>query len=84
MTQITQSVVVVGAGQMGRGIAQVAASAGFNVLLCDASTEALQFSLDFIKKQLSKGLEKGKWNQTFIDETLSRLKVSPDLAKASD
>ena len=44
---------VVGAGQMGRGIAQVAAFTGFEVYLFDVSQEALDFGLEFIKKQLA-------------------------------
>ena len=43
---------VVGAGQMGRGIAQVAAFSGFDVFLFDVNQKALDFGLDFIKKQL--------------------------------
>lgn len=64
---------VVGAGQMGRGIAQVAAFSGFEVFLFDVNKEALDFGLDFIKKQLDRGVEKEKWTQGIADETLGRI-----------
>jgi 3-hydroxybutyryl-CoA dehydrogenase len=64
---------IVGAGQMGRGIAQVAAMSGFEVMLFDVSAEGLKKGLDFINAQLSKGKEKGKWDQGFVDTTLKRI-----------
>ena len=42
---------IVGAGQMGRGIAQVAAITGYNVELFDISQEGLDFGFDFIGKR---------------------------------
>ena len=64
---------VVGAGQMGRGIAQVAAFSGYEVYLFDVSDEALKFGLDFIKKQLDRGVQKEKWDQAKADETLGNI-----------
>ncbi len=58
------SIGVVGAGQMGRGIAQVAAMNGFTTSICDANEEALKAGMAFIEKQLKRGLEKGKWDQS--------------------
>lgn len=75
---------VVGAGQMGRGIAQVAAQTGFEVVLYDISLEGLNFGLGFIKNQLSRGVEKAKWDQAHVDQTLSQLKTSTDLKLLSD
>ncbi|MBI2390823.1 MAG: 3-hydroxybutyryl-CoA dehydrogenase [Deltaproteobacteria bacterium] len=51
---------VIGAGQMGGGIAQVAAQAGYEVLLSDASLELAQKGRDKIAKGLDKLVEKGK------------------------
>ena len=51
---------VVGAGTMGTGIAQVAAVAGFDVVLNDVGDEFLERSLKIIDKSLSKLIEKGK------------------------
>ena len=74
---------VVGAGQMGRGIAQVAAQSGYNVILFDVSKESLEFGVNFIKKQLARGLDKGKWNQEHIDTTLKSLTCVIELDKLS-
>lgn len=54
---------VVGAGQMGRGIAQVAAFTGYEVILFDVSDKSLDFGMSFIQKQLARGVEKEKWDQ---------------------
>jgi len=72
MTNI-EKIGVVGAGQMGRGIAQVAAHSGYEVYLFDVSQKALDFGLDFIKKQLDRGVSKEKWTQEDADNTLSRI-----------
>ena len=53
-----KSICVVGAGQMGRGIAQVAAMSGLEVKMYDVSEDGLKKGLDFIKKQLARGVEK--------------------------
>lgn len=71
-----QTIGIVGAGQMGRGIAQVAAQTGFNVILFDAFTKSLDFGYEFIKTQLSKGAEKGKWTADDATACLARIKVS--------
>ncbi len=79
-----QSIGVIGAGQMGRGIAQVAAMNNFKVCLYDISEEGLQFGLDFIKKQLDKGVTKGKWDETFVSNTLANITKSSELSSLSD
>ncbi|MBC7537856.1 MAG: 3-hydroxybutyryl-CoA dehydrogenase [Bacteriovorax sp.] len=60
--QDIQSIGIVGAGQMGRGIAQVAAMSGYQVKLFDVSSEGLKKGMDFIQMQLDKGADKGKWD----------------------
>ena len=75
---------VVGAGQMGRGIAQVAAFSGFEVFLFDVNKEALDFGLEFIKKQLDRGVAKEKWDQKTADETLTRITGVTNLEDMSD
>lgn len=79
-----KSIGVVGAGQMGRGIAQVAAFSGFEVKLFDVSKESLEFGHNFIKKQLSRGVEKGKWDQAKADETFARINPIIEMPKLSD
>lgn len=71
---------VVGAGQMGRGIAQVAAMSQFQVIMFDINEEGLKFGHNFIKSQMQKGLEKGKWDQAFVDQTLNNLKTTSNLS----
>lgn len=75
---------VVGAGQMGRGIAQVAAMAGYQVVLFDVNEDGLNFGYEFISKQLSKGVEKGKWDQDKADTTLAAINPSSSIDSVSD
>lgn len=75
---------VVGAGQMGRGIAQVAAFSGYEVLLFDVSKESLEFGQNFIKKQLGRGVEKGKWTADEAEQSLKRLTSIIDIEKLAD
>lgn len=70
---------VVGAGQMGRGIAQVAIQSGYEVRLYDAFKNALDFGVDFIKAQLTKGTEKGKWSAADADAALKRFTAVSDV-----
>ena len=49
---------VVGAGTMGRGIAQVCAASGFDVVMCDVSAEAVASGFASIEKQLARAVEK--------------------------
>src|SRR5450631_3993920 len=55
-----QAIGVLGAGQMGGGIAQVAATAGFDVRLCDASLDLAKNGVAKIGAMLKKQVEKGK------------------------
>lgn len=75
---------VVGAGQMGRGIAQVAIQSGFEVKMYDAFKNSLDFGTDFIKGQLSKGAEKGKWTKEEADAALKRLVSLSDVSQLKD
>ena len=77
-------VLVVGAGQMGGGIAHVCAAAGHEVLLNDVSADAVQRGVDVIANNLGRAVSKGKLTQEQADETLSRINGHLDLAKPSD
>jgi 3-hydroxyacyl-CoA dehydrogenase (EC 1.1.1.35) len=70
---------VVGAGQMGSGIAQVAAQAGYEVLLLDASEEALRRGLEAIRRSLAKFLEKGRITEEALEAALGRIRTTLDL-----
>ncbi|WP_068549747.1 3-hydroxyacyl-CoA dehydrogenase family protein [Thermosulfidibacter takaii] len=75
---------VCGAGTMGSGIAQVAATSGFQVILRDISDEALERGLNIIKKSLGRIVKKGKMAQEQADEILGRIKTTKDLADMKD
>jgi 3-hydroxybutyryl-CoA dehydrogenase len=70
---------VVGAGQMGSGIAQVAAMSGLNVILNDIKEAFVQRGMATIERFLSKGVERGKLSQEDKDATIARIQTSTDL-----
>jgi 3-hydroxybutyryl-CoA dehydrogenase len=74
-----EHVLVVGAGQMGGGIAQVVAASGRRVSLHDAAPGAVERGLDAIRKSLTKLAEKGGADP---DEVLSRIELVDDLVAA--
>ena len=69
-------ILVVGAGQMGAGIAQVGLQAGFQVTLSDVSEAALAKGKSGIEKGLSKLVEKGKLDAAAKDAALQRLSTA--------
>lgn len=77
-----KDVTVIGAGNMGSGIAQAFASAGCKVTLNDVDAAAVQRGLDRIKGPLQKRVADGKMPQAELDALLSNLRPEPDLAKA--
>jgi 3-hydroxybutyryl-CoA dehydrogenase len=72
MTDIKQ-VGVLGAGLMGHGIAQVAAQAGYEVVLREVDEQTLAKGLGKIEKQLTRGVEKGKATQEEADAVRARI-----------
>ncbi len=70
---------VVGAGQMGNGIAQVAAQAGLEVVMHDIAEEYVQRGLGVIRKNLQRALKKGKIAQDEVDSILGRIKTTTEL-----
>ncbi|WP_101066011.1 3-hydroxybutyryl-CoA dehydrogenase [Roseovarius salinarum] len=64
---------VVGAGQMGNGIAHVMAAAGYEVLLNDVSQEALDKGLATIRKNMERQVSKGKLDRGVMDAALARI-----------
>ncbi|RJQ40569.1 MAG: 3-hydroxybutyryl-CoA dehydrogenase [Dehalococcoidia bacterium] len=65
---------VVGCGIMGGGIAQVAAQAGYDVVVSEINDQLLQKGLAGITAQLARGVEKGRITQENKDATLKRIK----------
>ncbi|NRD77216.1 3-hydroxybutyryl-CoA dehydrogenase [Bacillus sp. BRMEA1] len=76
-------VMVIGAGQMGSGIAQVCAQAGYQVLLNDLKEEFVERGLGVINKNLSRNVEKGRMTAEEKQGTLNRLTASTNLSDAS-
>ncbi|MGQ9557062.1 MAG: 3-hydroxybutyryl-CoA dehydrogenase [Desulfurispora sp.] len=79
-----KKIMVVGAGQMGSGIAQVAAAAGFAVVLNDIKDEFVQRGLGIITKNLSRDVQKGRLDESQKAEILARLTPSTSLSDAAD
>ncbi|KOY83957.1 3-hydroxybutyryl-CoA dehydrogenase [Lysinibacillus sp. FSL H8-0500] len=77
-------VMVIGAGQMGSGIAQVCAQAGYEVTLNDVKPEFLERGLGVIIKNLSRDVEKGRKTEEEKAAILARLHTSLDLQDARD
>ncbi len=71
---------VIGAGAMGRGIAQVAASAGHHVVLGDAQAGAVERALDGISTSLAREVSKGRIDQSAADAVLKRIADGDDVA----
>ena len=74
-----QNIVVIGAGQMGSGIAQVCAMAGYDVKVQDLKQEQLDRGLVIITKNLARQVEKGRMKEEEKEATLNRLTVTLDL-----
>jgi 3-hydroxybutyryl-CoA dehydrogenase len=72
-------IAVIGAGQMGSGIAQVAAQSGHTVLLNDRASEYITRGLSGIRKNLERSVEKGRLTAEARDETLARIVATPKL-----
>ena len=70
---------VIGAGAMGRGIAQVAAAGGINVLMMDARPGAAQEAREFISKMLGRAAEKGGISRQEADAATNRIRIVENL-----
>ncbi len=79
-----QKVMVIGAGQMGSGIAQVCAQAGFDVKLNDMKQEFFERGISVITKNLSRDVEKGRKTEEEKQAILSRITMSLELQDAAD
>jgi len=76
-------ILVVGAGQMGAGIAQVTAQAGIDATLADISLDHAQRGLGRVSKALSRLVDKGRMAAEQKDSILSRITAAPDLEAAA-
>ena len=73
------SIGVVGAGQMGAGIAQVSACAGYSLTLVDIKADVIESGVASIRSSLTRMVSKGRLDQKTSDEALDRIQTSLDL-----
>lgn len=78
-----KKICVMGAGLMGNGIAQVCAQSGFEVAMRDIEDRFVENGLNIIKKNLSRGVSKGKITQEQMNEIVSKIKGTTDLKAAA-
>ncbi len=74
-----RSVGVIGAGQMGSGIAHVCALGGYDVLLHDVSAERIDAGLTHIQHAMARQVSRGLIDQAAMDAGLARIKAAPEL-----
>jgi len=81
---VVKKIGVIGAGQMGHGIALVSAQAGFEVVLRDIKDEFVEKGISRIDKFLSKSIEKGKLSVDDKEKIMSRIKGTTKLSDLKD
>ncbi|MFK7879344.1 3-hydroxybutyryl-CoA dehydrogenase [Roseobacter sp.] len=72
---------IVGAGQMGNGIAHVMSLAGYDVMLNDVSQDALDAALELMAKNMERQVSRGKITAEEQDGALKRIKTTPHLTE---
>ena len=81
--QSIETIGVIGAGTMGHGIAQVAAGAGYKVLLRDVDRDSLAHGIEAIERNLSKGIQLGKLTEDDRDSTLQHIRGTTKLEEVA-
>jgi 3-hydroxybutyryl-CoA dehydrogenase len=81
---VVKKIGVIGAGQMGHGIAQVAAQAGFEVIIQDIKDEFVKKGIGRIDKFLGKSIEKGRLTEAEKKKTMARIKGTTKLSDLKD
>ena len=79
-----ERIAVLGAGQMGNGIAQVAACAGYEVVMIDIKQDYLDNGLAAIENSLSRVIKKERMTQQDADAAISLISTSTEKTSASD
>lgn len=81
---MVKSIGILGAGQMGNGIAHVFAHAGHGVVLYDIAAEQLQKALATIGQNLERQAKKGDIDPAAVGETLSRIRTTQNLSDLAE
>src|SRR5437870_8031038 len=76
-----ETIAVLGAGTMGHGIAQVAAAAGYAVVIRDVNADALAHGRQSIERNLTKGIQLGKFTEHDRDDTLQTISGTTELTE---
>ena len=71
-----ETIGIIGAGQMGNGIAHVCARSGFEVKLLDENEETLKSSIEQIDKSLERAIKRGEINNDEKNKALSRVSTT--------
>ena len=79
-----ERIAVIGAGQMGNGIAQVAATSGFEVVMIDINQEAVDRGMATIERSLNKLVQKERLSQDDADAARARMSVSTDRSPCAE
>jgi 3-hydroxybutyryl-CoA dehydrogenase len=82
--QTIETIGVIGAGTMGHGIAQVAAAAGYKVLLRDVDRDSLARGIQSIERNLAKGIQLGKLTDDDRDSTLQHIRGTTKLEEIAN
>ena len=82
--QSIETIGVIGAGTMGHGIAQVAAGAGYKVLLRDVDRDSLAHGIEAIERNLAKGIQLGKLTEDDRDSTLQYIRGTTRLEEIAN
>lgn len=83
-SQNLQTIGVIGAGQMGNGIAQVAAAVGLNVHMMDVSTQALEKGVATITQSCDRLIKKEKMTEAAKKDLLGRIRTTIDMKALKD
>ena len=79
-----EHIAIIGAGQMGNGIAQVSSCAGYRVTMIDIKEEFLEKGMNAINNSLNKLVSKGKMSEIEAESAISRISTSTDKSSASN
>ena len=77
-------ILIAGAGQMGSGIAQVSAQAGYSVVMTDIDIEYVEKGIATIERNLGRAVDKGKINPEDRVAALSRIETGVDVSAGRD
>src|ERR1043165_7737650 len=82
-SRMIRQIAVIGTGTMGRGIAYLAALAGYDTVIHDADAAALDAARAAIESTLQKGVERGKVSAADAEAAMARLQLAGELEEAA-